>query len=115
QDIIWIAEFAEAGWALPLDDYFPAAEMKANFFPGIVQGCTWKGALTAMPWFLDSGKLYYRTDILEKLGAKVPETWDQLIDIAQKGVGGDTKFGFIWQGKQAEILTCDLVSFVGSN
>jgi multiple sugar transport system substrate-binding protein len=30
-------------------------------------------------------------------------------------IGGDTKFGFLWQGKQAEVLVCDLVSFVGSN
>jgi len=114
QDIIWIAEFAEAGWALPLDHYFGADEMKA-YLPGIVQGCTWKGQLTAMPWFIDCGKLYYRTDILEKLGAGVPETWDQLIETAQKGMGGDVRFGFIWQAKQAEILTCDLVSFIGSN
>jgi trehalose/maltose transport system substrate-binding protein len=114
QDIIWIAEFAEAGWALPLDHYFGADEMKA-YVPGIVQGCTWKGQLTAMPWFIDYGKLYYRTDILEKLGASVPETWDQLIETAKKGMGGDVRFGFIWQAKQAEILTCDLVSFVGSN
>jgi multiple sugar transport system substrate-binding protein len=112
QDIIWIAEFAEAGWALPLDSYFGAEEMKA-YFPGIVEGCTWRGKLTAMPWFIDCGKLYYRKDILEKIGASVPETWEQLIESAQKGVGGDTRFGFIWQGKQAEILTCDLVSFLG--
>jgi len=114
QDIIWVAEFAAAGWALPLDSYFGADEMKA-YLPGVVQACTWKGQLTAMPWFIDSGKLYYRTDILEKLGATVPETWDDLIETAKKGMGGDVRFGFIWQAKQAEILTCDLVSFVGSN
>jgi multiple sugar transport system substrate-binding protein len=28
---------------------------------------------------------------------------------------GDAKFGFLWQGKQAEVLVCDLVSFIGSN
>jgi multiple sugar transport system substrate-binding protein len=114
QDIIWVAEFADAGWALPLDEYFSADEMK-GFFPGIVQGCTWKGQLTGMPWFIDCGKLYYRTDILEKIGASAPETWDQLIQAAQKGTGGDVRFGFIWQAKQAEILTCTLVSFIGSN
>jgi multiple sugar transport system substrate-binding protein len=114
QDIIWIAEFAEAGWALPLDSYFTADSMKV-YFPGIVQGCTWKGKLTAMPWFVDSGMLFYRTDILEKLGASVPQTWDELIAAATKGMGGDTKFGFLWQGKQAEVLVCDLVSFVGTN
>lgn len=114
QDIIWVAEFAQAGWALPLDQYFGSDEMKA-YFPGIVQGCTWKGQLTGMPWFIDCGKLYYRTDILEKLGASVPETWDQLIETAKKGTAGDVRFGFIWQAKQAEILTCTLVSFIGSN
>src|ERR1700722_102140 len=114
QDIIWIAEFAEAGWGLAVGHYFGSDVMNA-YVPGVVQGCTWKGQLTAMPWFIDYGKLYYRTDILEKLGASAPETWDQLIETAQKGMGGDVRFGFIWQAKQAEILTCDLVSFVGSN
>jgi multiple sugar transport system substrate-binding protein len=114
QDIVWIAEFAEAGWAAPLDEYFKADDMKA-YFPGIVQGCTWNGKLTAHPWFVDSGMLFYRKDILEKIGAGVPETWDQLIEAATKGIGGDTKFGLLWQGKQAEVLVCDLVSFVGSN
>ena len=114
QDIVWIAEFAEAGWALPLGSYFSADDMKA-YFPGIVQGCTWGGALTAHPWFVDSGMLFYRKDILEKIGAQVPETWDDLVAAAMKGMGGDTKFGMLWQGKQAEVLVCDLVSFVGSN
>jgi multiple sugar transport system substrate-binding protein len=114
QDIVWIAEFAQAGWALALDEHFSADDMKA-YFPGIVQGCTWDGKLTAHPWFVDSGMLFYRKDILEKLGAGVPETWDQLVETAAKGIGGDTKFGLLWQGKQAEVLVCDLVSFVGSN
>src|SRR5260370_248704 len=52
QDIICSAEFADAGWALPLDHYFSADEMKA-YLPGIVHACTWKGQLTAMPWFID--------------------------------------------------------------
>lgn len=114
QDIVWIAEFAEAGWALPLGSYFSADDMKA-YFPGLVAGCTWNGQLTAHPWFVDSGMLYYRKDILDKLGVGVPQTWDDLVSAATKGVGGDTKFGFLWQGKQAEVLVCDLVEFVGSN
>ena len=112
QDIIWIAEFAEAGWALPLDDYFGADEMKA-FLPGIVQGCTWKGQLTAMPWFIDCGKLYYRTDILEKLGCERSRDMGSADRDSSEGDGGDVRFGFIWQAKQAEILTCDLVSVCG--
>ena len=56
QDIIWIAEFAAAKWALPLDEYFNAEAMK-EYFPGVVQACTWQGKLTALPWFIDSGML----------------------------------------------------------
>ena len=115
QDIIWIAEFAAAKWALPLDEYFNAEVMK-EYFPGVVQACTWQGKLTALPWFIDSGMLYYRKDLLEEISAKAPETWDELIDSAKKLTSsGKAKFGFLWQGKQAEVLVCDLVSFIGSN
>ena len=115
QDIIWIAEFAAAKWALPLDEYFNAETMK-EYFPGVVQACTWQGKLTALPWFIDSGMLYSRKDLLEESGAKAPQTWDELIDSAKKLTSsGKAKFGFLWQAKQAEVLVCDLVSFVGSN
>jgi len=115
QDIIWIAEFAAAKWALSLDEYFNADAMK-EYFPGVVQACTWQGKLTALPWFIDSGMLYYRKDLLDELGTKAPETWDALIDSAKKLTGsGKAKFGFLWQAKQAEVLVCDLVSFIGSN
>lgn len=115
QDIIWIAEFAAAKWALPLDEYFNAETMK-EYFPGVVQACTWQGKLTALPWFLDSGMLYSRKDLLEESGAKTPETWDELIDNSKKLMSsGKAKFGFLWQAKQAEVLVCDLVSFIGSN
>jgi multiple sugar transport system substrate-binding protein len=43
QDIIWIAEFAAAGWAMPLDDVIDDAT-KAEYFPGIIDGCTWKAS-----------------------------------------------------------------------
>lgn len=115
QDIVWIAEFAGAGWALNLDQYIGKDE-RANYFPGVMKACTWGGHLTALPWYLDAGMLYYRTDLLKDIGAKVPETWQDLVDAAQKlQKENKVKFGFLWQGKQAEVLVCDLVEFVASN
>lgn len=115
QDIIWIAEFAAAGWSLPLDEHVDASEIGA-YFPGLVAGCKWQGKLVALPWFVDSGMLYYRRDLLEAAGAKVPETWPELVETAKTITGaGQAKLGFLWQGKQAEVLVCDLVSFTGSN
>jgi multiple sugar transport system substrate-binding protein len=113
QDVIWIAEFAGAGWALPLDAEF-GADVRKQYFPGVVQACTWGGKLTALPWFIDSGMLYYRTDLLGS--ATVPETWSELVSLAEAAEkSGHARFGFLWQGKQAEVLVCDLVEFIASN
>ncbi len=114
QDVIWIAEFANAGWALPLDSYFDASA-RADYFPGLIQACTWNGKLTALPWYVDSGMLYYRKDLLDAAGIQVPTTWDELTAAATTLQNTNkAKFGFLWQGKQAEVLVCDLVEFVGS-
>lgn len=114
QDVIWIAEFASAGWALPLDEYFGAA--KGDFFPGTIDACTFDGKLTALPWAIDSGMLFYRKDLLEEIGAKVPETWEELTAAASEiQKAGKAKFGYLWQGKQAEVLVCNAVSVIGSN
>lgn len=114
QDVIWIAEFASAGWALPLDSYF-GPSVQQEYFPGLIQACTFRGKLTALPWHVDSGMLYYRTDLLAQAGAEVPTTWQELTDTAQKiQTSGGAKFGYLWQGKQAEVLVCDLVEVVGS-
>jgi len=115
QDVIWIAGFAAAGWALPLDEYFPA-DKRGDYFAGTVAACTYQEKLTALPWFLDSGMFYYRKDILEKHGGKVPETWDEMATIAAAAqAAGDAKFGYLWQGKQAEVLICDAVEIITSN
>src|SRR3954447_17830379 len=104
QDVVWIAEFAGAGWA------------QQDYFPGTIDACTYQGKLTALPWFVDSGMLYYRKDLLEGAGAKVPETWADLTKTAQELMtAGKADFGYLWQGKQAEVLVCDLVSIIASN
>jgi multiple sugar transport system substrate-binding protein len=114
QDVIWIAEFAGAGWALPLDDYVDAAT-KAEYFHGLIEACTYQGKLTALPWAVDSGMLYYRKDLLDSAGIEVPKTWDELTTASKTLMGdGKVQYGFLWQGKQAEVLVCDLVEFVGS-
>ena len=115
QDVVWIAEFAGAGWALDLDQYVPAAT-RADYYPGLIAACTYNNKLTALPWFVDSGMLYYRTDLLESAGAKVPETWDDLVKTASAiQQSGKAKFGYLWQGKQAEVLVCDATEVIASN
>lgn len=113
-DIVRIAEFAAEGLSLPLGDFFNPADL-AGFFPGIINGCRLSGELVALPWFADSGMLFYRTDLLEQLGADVPRTWDGLVDTAKRATSDTVPYGFLWQGRKSEALVCNAVSVIGSN
>jgi multiple sugar transport system substrate-binding protein len=116
QDCIWIPEFGGAGLALPLDEYVTDAD-KAEYFPGLIENCTWDGKTVAWPWFVDGGFLFYRKDLLDKHGLAAPTSWDELINAATTVVGAEGNpelAGFLWQAKQAEVLVCDWVEFLAS-
>src|SRR5690606_30420613 len=106
-DVIWVAEFARAGWLADLTALLSAAEQRA-FFDGPMQAARYGGRLYAIPWFMDAGLLYYRKDLLAKHGYAPPRTWEQLaraaraISAREPGV-----YGFVWQGKQYEGLVCN--------
>jgi multiple sugar transport system substrate-binding protein len=114
-DVIWVPEFARAGWLMNLSDLLPGDERK-DFFHGPMDAVTYKGKVYAIPWYIDAGVLYYRKDLLKKYNLSPPKTWQELVDIAQyitsreKGL-----YGFIWQGKQYEGLVCNVLEYFWSN
>ncbi|WP_028021633.1 ABC transporter substrate-binding protein [Enterovibrio calviensis] len=93
---------------------------EASHFPSIVSNNTVKDRLVAMPWFTDAGVLYYRTDLLEKYDEEPPKTWEALTATAEKVMnaereaGNDKMWGFVWQGRAYEGLTCDALEWVAS-
>jgi multiple sugar transport system substrate-binding protein len=118
-DVVWPPEFGAAGWARPLDDVFPAAERDA-FLPGAILAGTYGGATYGMPLFVDSGVLYYRTDLLAKHGLEPPATWEELerqarLVAAAESAGGAEIWGYSGQFKQYEGLVCDMQEFILSN
>lgn len=111
-DVIWPAEFAQAGYLQPLDRYIEKDGIKMDeYVQGAVDAGNYNGRQWAMPKFLDAGLLYYRTDLVDT----PPQTWDELIAQAEdlKGKGG-TKYGYLLQGKQYEGLVCNFIEFIGS-
>ena len=105
-DVISTPEFAAAGWILPLDAFHPAA---SEFFPATIEANRWKGSLYALPWFVDVGMLYWRTDLLDV----APATFDELSDVvarAQRQRG--LPFGFVWSGARYEGLVTVFLEYL---
>ncbi|HUE86332.1 MAG TPA: ABC transporter substrate-binding protein [Vicinamibacterales bacterium] len=107
-DIIWTAEFAGAGWILPLDRYGPDAR---DFFPAAIESNRWRGALYALPWFVDVGLLYWRTDLM----SAPPQSLAALRDAALGAIeAGETRWGLAWQGARYEGLVTVFVEHLGA-
>lgn len=113
-DVIWVPEFARAGWILPVDDLLPA-EARAAFFPGPIEAVLFEGRAYAVPWYVDAGLLYYRRDLLDAAGRAPPRTWDELVATARTIVAKRPGMhGYVWQGKQYEGLVCNALEVLWS-
>jgi multiple sugar transport system substrate-binding protein len=114
-DVIWVPEFARAGWLMDISELLPE-EQRAEFFKGPMDAVTYNNRIYAIPWYIDAGVLYYRKDLLKKYGFYPPETWEELVKIS-KAITSKEKdlYGFIWQGKQYEGLVCNVLEYFWSS
>jgi len=115
-DVIWAPQLAEQF----IDLSAAAKELAGEHSPSIIESQTVNGKLVALPIFTDAPALYYRKDLLEKHGADVPSTWEeltktaQMVQDAERADGNADMWGFVWQGNAYEGLTCDALEWVKS-
>lgn len=112
-DVVWPGLLASH--LLDLTPYTKGVQK--DHFESVVANNTVGGKLIAMPWFIDAGLLYYRRDLLEKHKQKLPVTWDELaqsarlIQEAERKAGNDKMWGYVWQGRAYEGLTCNAIEW----
>ncbi|MDI4638067.1 MULTISPECIES: ABC transporter substrate-binding protein [Halomonadaceae] len=117
-DIVWPGLLDDH--LVDLYEYLPA-DITEDFFPALVDNNTIDGRLVAMPWYTDAGLLYYRKDLLEKYGYEVPQTWQELTDTAEaiqaaeREAGNADFWGYTFQGRAYEGLTCNALEWVASH
>jgi multiple sugar transport system substrate-binding protein len=116
-DVIWPAEFASAGWTLPLDRYFSRAEQN-KFLDAPMAANRYRGHTLGVPLFIDAGLLYYRKDLLEKYRMTRPRNWPELVDQARSILAAERDphlAGYSAQFKQYEGLVCNMMEFILGN
>ncbi|MEA2471748.1 MAG: trehalose/maltose transport system substrate-binding protein [Thermoleophilaceae bacterium] len=106
-DVIWTAEFAEAGWIKQWSAQ-DAQKVTQGDLPGPLATAKYKGKLYAAPLTSNTQILFYRKDRVPT----PPKTWDELIQDAQKL--GPTKGKIQVQGARYEGLTVWFNSLVAS-
>jgi len=100
----WMVEFFDGGFLTPVGDLDPAFKLD----PGIsTYGGTiyWNeklktfdprgGKLMGVPVNGNVEVFYYRRDLYDQKGLKVPESWDQVLANAQKLNDGSKVYGFV--------------------
>jgi multiple sugar transport system substrate-binding protein len=115
-DVIWVPEFAEAGWARRLEDKF-SLPMRQEFLPATLDVSRYHDHLYGVPSRIDAGLLYYRKDLLAQYGFSAPVTWEELVHQAETIVAGErqanpTLRGYSAQFKQYEGLVCNMLEFI---
>lgn len=116
-DVIWVPEFARAGWLLDLAPHLAPSEL-APHFPADVAVARQDGRVWSLPWFTNVGLLYYRKDLLDKYGFEPPETYAALVEQVRRIRSAEQAphlDGFLWQGKQYEGMVVNVLEGFWAN
>ncbi|MEX2540774.1 MAG: extracellular solute-binding protein [Trueperaceae bacterium] len=126
-DVFWASpgtfmQFAQGGVAADLSDLF-TEELRADLLPAAVDAVSVGGVPYSMPFEQEPVALFYNKTLLAEAGVDVPQTWDELIDAAEKLEAADiipivievapgpyqnfTWYPFLWQ-TGADAATDDL-------
>ncbi|MCR4402225.1 MAG: extracellular solute-binding protein [Firmicutes bacterium] len=114
-DLIWVAEFAEKSYVVPLDKGL-ASRAREDVSPIILSAFEHRGRIWAMPFLANLHFLFYNSDMLQRAGFKAPpatveEMETQMREIKRRGI---VDYPMIASWNQKEGLVCEYVWLVGA-
>ncbi len=95
-DVVWTAEFAEAGWIIPMTDE-QRTEVEKDTLAVPLETATWKDKVYGIPKHTNAQLLWYRKSLVDEVGnGKPPATWDEMFEMAEKlkAAGQPHEIGF---------------------
>ena len=99
-DVIWTAEFANAGWIKPFKGS-TAQQVTKGVFPSVIKTASFKGKVYGAPFNSNTELLWYRKDLVKR----PPQTWGQMISEAKKLAAEGKPHTVLVQGNKYEGFT----------
>ena len=116
-DVVWIGEFAESGWILPMSTFYENADLADpnlnldGFFPILLESFgTWNEVVYGLPFDNYSGLLFYNRCMLEEAGFDgPPETWTELLETYGPALtdADNDRYAFALQSRRGETQSAD--------
>lgn len=114
-DLVWIGEFAESGWIVPIEKFTKDASITdpnlnlKGFFPLLLNAFgTWGNKVYGLPFDNYSGLLFYNQCMLKQAGfTKPPETWEELLKVYAPKLTQGGKYAYALQSRRGETQSCD--------
>lgn len=107
------ASYAAMGIFADITEKLKGWEGLDNYYEGPLNSTKLDGRLYGLPFGSNCIALYYNEDMLKEAGAKVPTTWDELVETARLTTRGNVK-GFAMSSLQNEEGTFNLLPWVWS-
>lgn len=116
-DLVWIGEFAENEWIVPIEEFQSDPEITdpnlnlEGFFPLLLNAFgTWNETVYGLPFDNYSGLLFYNSCMLQDAGFdRPPETWEELLQTYAPKLTdtGNNRFAFALQSLRGETQSAD--------
>lgn len=114
-DLVWIGNFAENGWIVPIDKFTSDPKLKDpdldldDFFPLVLDAFgSWNNKVYGLPFDNYSGLMFYNKCMLKEAGFDgPPKTWAELKDVYGPKLTQNGKYAYALQSKRNETQSCD--------
>lgn len=97
-----VIEIVNAGAAAPVDDFLDDFG-RDLFSEKAVGDMTWEDTAYGIPYYAHAQVMWIRKDLLEAIGAQVPQTWDEFYDLAVQ-LTNDETFGAAFSCSTNDLL-----------
>ena len=103
-DFMFIPEFAEAEWILPINEYVTPDYGTNDIMTKYLESGMYNGKIYGFPVYGESSALWYRKDLFKEKGISSPDTFYELWDVAAKFYQPPELYGIALRGMRGSSM-----------